>query len=379
MIAGVSYDISVQLIDENDNVSNIEPIFIDEYEVSKDSINSNHNYHTISFANIPYDILLALQNYSMIVKIDILENDKVLLSNNFVILDAKTTEEYLQAYSIKLTLVTVEVYDLLHSYDFSKKLTKNLNNTYLANMYSFMTDILELYSERFKEKLVTYAKSDGMNTYLYEGVRIPSDLNNLDIFNYISKEYNIYNLKPYIIFDDFYYSNDTKNLNINNRKFCLTVSTLFNLKGMLKQDIGDLRSYLTQTDENVIISKGSFDRMISGTIILENKNQNITYELLPLTKKNDNSTYIEIAEDIEFFKEKLRIQKQLSDNRAMYRKYHIQNIKLEDIEFWRIYNFNNEYEYDHIPIVINYKFSRFNEGFVLGCDITTANVPDNII
>lgn len=351
------------------------------YEVSKDSVNYNYNLHLITLTSISQTVQTVLNLEDTRLNIEIKENGTPLFNTKFRIQHLHVIDDIDGLKNIQLLLVSEETYKLLHSNKYGKVSTLR-TNAVDANITSFelLSQILQEMKSDYGTQLDTYYYDAGAIRNIHQSIRIPENLNDLDIFDFIFKEFPPYLLNPYIIFDDFHFGENTAPYNMIVNNICnLTGSyNLQNVNNIVRYNIGT-KNYI---GSKPLIDYADIYNKLGATLMIKNSLQNRIVELKPSaeSKRSGEILQLESNLDIATFKNKLYLQKRLADYEATIESYTFEHLNIKDITFMNVYNVTSPAIYDHLPICLKYRFDLGKDNtYSIKTFVDFVRVPTNLL
>lgn len=351
------------------------------YEVSKDSVNFNYNLHLITLTGISQTVQTVLNLEDSRLNIKLTENSHPLSDTKFRIQHLHVIDDVDGLKNIQLLLVSEETYKLLHSSKYGKVSTLR-TNAVDANITSFelLSQILQEMKSDYGTQLDTYYYDAGAIKNIHPSIRIPENLNDLALFDFIFKEFPPYLLNPYLIFDDFHFGEKVAPYN-------MIVNNICNLTGSYKlQNVNNIVRYNIGT-RNFLGSKPLIDysdvyNKLGATLMIKNSLQNRIVELKPATESKRSGEIIQLESnlDIATFKNKLYLQKRLADYEATIESYSFDNLNIKDITFMNVYNVTSPANYDHLPVCLKYRFDLGTDNtYSIKTFVDFVRVPTNLL
>lgn len=350
------------------------------YEVLKDSMLRNHNIHLMTIASVPLNIFQYLKQKETIINITLSDTEKVLHTNTYRIFKNNIVEEMNDVSTIQLWMISLKVESFLESSKYGLSLDTNSHSLYLTS-HQLLLKILQNMSSNEGSDFDYLLTSSGEIKNIYKDIRIPEQLNDLEIFEYIFNNYPPYYISPYFLFDDFYFSN------IISKKYNMILTSLIDINGSyIPSNIINIEG-LGLNGYKFVTSKPIFNYLdvyqeVQATLMIKNSNENRLFELKPESLGNRSNQVIQLESplSIENFKKKLYIKKKLADSEATIETYKLGSIKLGSVTFNHVYNIKTSSMYDHIPLSIHYTFILSGENYYdLETEVEFARVPVNIL
>lgn len=352
-----SYNIEIDMEYFNPISKKLETVKIDhqsiaKYEVRKDAINYNYNLHLLklnSIINQIYDLLMLKKTR---LTINIIENSKVISKTRFIVLEADKFNSEDNMSNIDLLLMSEMTYDFVHYNRFSN-ITKD--EDYITS-YQLMSNIFKEINKKFGSDIQTHYNDSGIVSQLHESLRLQGNLKDIEVFDYIFKEFPPYLLNPYFILDDFHLKAESP--------YNIFIFNLSNVGGNYQlKDTAKIENYdrsVTFIDSKPMIDNVTVDYMLRSTLVLINKHNNSKGILEPADPEFKSPEVIthETSLDVKNFKNKLYLSKKLSDYKATYEKYIFNRINIDDIAFGNLYNITARGIHDHLPLSIEYTFLK---------------------
>jgi len=363
----------------------IDNSIIKTYKISKDTINRNFCIHQLiindGIFNFQADLItdkkllvFKMRHKKIKLKISVFDTKNIIIKeNSFIII---SVEEFLNdnVNHIKLNMISDIVYDELNNCDISTNiLKKNDGVTQMGNAQLMLEYICNEYNIKYTNDINIFINNYCKNTFNYPSIRIPNNINNIEIFDHFLQNYNPYILKPYIIIDDFYFDK-----NIKNTKYNLIVENLCMLKDNFPMSANNIRSTLKFVQSSPIFDEQEFKEDIKSILIIENKSYDVTMELRPKELKSNRIKTKSINEDLDFVIKNMEMKKKMLDDISMYNTYTFDNLNLEDITFNKVYDITAIDKYNDLPVVIDYVFDNTSGKFNLSGTVTFVNVPNDL-
>ncbi len=352
-----AYDIEIDMEFFDPSSKKLETVRIDhqsisKYEVRKDAMNYNYNLHLLklnSIINQVYD-LMKLKKTRLIV--NIIENSKTISKTRFIVLESEKFNTVDNMSNIDLLLMSEMTYDFVHYNRFSS-VTKD--DSYITS-YQLMSNIFKEINKKFGSDISTHYNDAGIVSQLHESLRLQDNLKDIEVFDYIFKEFPPYLLNPYFIFDDFHLKAKSP--------YNIFIFNLANMGGNYQlKDTKKIQNYergVNFIDSKPLIDHTRVDYMLRSTLVLINKHNNTKGILEPADPEFKSPEVIthETSLDVKNFKNKLYLSKKLSDYKSTYEKYMFHRLNIDDIEFGNLYNITTRGVHDHLPLNIEYTFLK---------------------
>jgi len=359
------------------NTFRIETYNILLYEISKDSINYNHNIHLLTLTNMDIRMYTLLQLQDTRLFLEVFENNDLRSSIKFKITNVHLINEEDGLYNIQLLMISEYVFDMLNSNKYSKVSTE-LNT---LTSFELVSKIIQQMVSDYGTKMDANYTNAGELKNILSTIRIPSNLNNFEIFNYIFNIYPPYLLSPYLLFDDF---NIRKNIQNDFSVILLNICDIngsYPLKN-IKNITGVSTGYIEHVDSKPLLNYTEVIEELRATLIIKNENENKVFELKPerLANRSDKIKHITSPLTVESFKQKMVMRKLLTDHESSIETYIYDDINLSDIIFGEVYNLNNSLIYDHLPVSFFYKFiKKQDNSFKLETKIEYLRLPESLL
>lgn len=363
-------------------ISNIADFSIAAYEISKDSINYNYNLHVLTLTNISLLMFntFHLENVRLI--IDVFENGNSISSTIFKITKVHEIDKIDELYNIQLIMISEFVYNMLNSNVYSNVSTFDTSaiKTH-STSYQLLSKIFSKMSSDGGQKVKAHLTNAGEVKKLYDLIRIPENLNDVQIFDWLLKEYPPFFLDPYFIIDDFYIAdNNTADINLFLLNICDINGSYQNKK---YKDINgtQLGLHYLMTSEPLMDYKKVYEEL-QATLMIKNANENKIYELKPLLLSNRSNQILQIQSTFGMsdFKTKLYMRKKLAEAEASIETYFYDSIGLRDISFGNIYDIIEVMNFNHLPVSFFYMFKKLNDNsFKLETTVNYIKVPGSLV
>jgi len=407
------YDIRISLIKSNKSIE-LTSDMIGEYFVSKSPLKRKETVHIISFLDAKDEILNQLEEKEngeiVYIKINIynITTKKTILNNVLRLVSIENLKEgpgY--TYSFNLLCVGLIGYECKRNNILSQLTSSGEETEPIKKIIVY--DLMEL----CKTKLETYhgnsfqvelTNSNSASQFVYEYIKIPSSIRDIDAFEYLDKQYQGF------FFPQFYFVDDMP-LNISNSNKTTIMRQL---------DLGFLDQYNKidiYSEENFNNFNNSRKFPKSNKPFLDsysmNKELNQTYHILKNTEIDEikvvkpNEDNIGLRKKINLSDDKIILSDELITNYDQKNHNIINSFDEFDIHqqaknifrngggnpdlipqlerwefhdtcpfylnFGNLYNVTEKDKYDHFPIDINYRFSKElneREHFFVSTDIS---------
>jgi len=183
---------------------------INFFNINKFSEFLNYNLYDLNLLNIPKDFRYLLEDNTISINITISENNKIIMSNSFEVLNLDELNFKNGLYNIHIILIDKNIRILKDSILFAGyKLNTDTNMSQYRKSYDVFAELIEEMKDKVPFKMKTHIQNSGLNPYLYSSIRLPLHLTDLSLFDYFIEHYNPYATKPYIILDDMYRDDGT--------------------------------------------------------------------------------------------------------------------------------------------------------------------------
>jgi len=349
------------------------------YEVSKDSMHYNHNLHLLTLTNMDIRMYTLLQLPDTRLFLDVLENSDIKSSTRFKITNVHLINEEDGLYNIQLSMISDYVFDMLNSNKYASISISDVN-VQLTSFELISKIIQQMVSDHGTKVDANYTNAGELKNLL-SYVRIPDNLNDFEIFNYLFDTYPPYLLAPYLIFDDFNIRQNSKS------DFSIILLNICDINGSyplknIKSIPGTVTGYVEHLDSKPLLNYNEVFEELQATLIIKNENENKVFELKPAqTSRHSNKIkHINSSLTIESFKQKMIMRKILAEYEASIETYIYDDINLSDIIFGEVYNINNSLIYNYLPVSFFYKFiKKQDNSFKLETKIEFLRLPGSLI
>lgn len=350
-------------IEKRDTViSNFTLKQLQKYDISKDSTKYNYNIHMLTIASITEVELLNIKNIKNWIVIELREkNGQVFSNKRFKVLVTNILHEQEQMYNVQIVMMSELPYVFAHSHKYSKISTSIAGST----SHQVLSTLLQhIQTDSSSEKKIQAHWNDfGKIEQFYSSIRIPETYNDIEMFNYLFRIFPPYIFEPYFIFDDFHIPKNKTNLPYN-----IIINNLYDIVSAYDQISVKTLPRITPSSKTFIssiplINHDELYKLLKSTIILNNGINNQVNQIKPIYS-SDNDEFGNIVKNIDsnldpdVFIKQLQAKKILVDKNSSMETYTYTNIDITDISFLSAYNMADIKVYDHLPLTIEYSFTK---------------------
>lgn len=372
------YDITLK----RRNILKIDTYSVVVYEISKDSVNFNYNLHLLTLTNITLSMFNNFHLEDVRIIVNIMEDVESISNTSFRINKVHKIDEFEGKHNVQLVMVSEFVYDMINSNKYSKVSTFNTSTiqTYITS-YQLISNIFSKISSDNGSKVETNLSNAGEVKNLYDSIRIPENLDDVSMFNWILEEYPPFLLKPYFIIDDFHIvDNNLANVNLFLLNIC-DINGSYQVEKYKDKNGVQLGMRQHMNSKPLMDYKKVFEEL-QATLMIKNENENKIYEIKPFVSGERSNKIIQIKSTlgIDAFKSKMYMRKKLAKSEASIETYFYDGLGLRDITFGKVYDVIEPMNFNHLPISLFYAFKKRQDNtFGLETTIDYIQMPGSLL
>ena len=380
-------DVNILFFDDVSKKEEILPLGasgVVKYEVKKDSTAYNYNIHSLELTGISQTIKVMLEAKNTRLQLILTENSEVISDKVFFIEAVIVMDEIENIYNIQMILNSEISRSFLNESKYSKVSTFDQTAVDVnVTGFQLMSTILGKISSDFGNELDTHYSNSGRINRIFQSLRLPDNLTDYEMFDYIFKEFDPYLLQPYFIMDDMHIVSGAAPYNIIINNICnvgdYNLQSIKSVRGIANNPV----NYIGSTP---LLNYQETEDMLSSTLVIKNNNENRIHQLKPISKSTNNNQVLQITSNlgIENLKSRMYLLKRLVSSQSTFETYEYHFANIGDIVFLKTYNISSAL-YDHLPVAIEYLFeSNTNinaqrRSLSLKTTVKYAKVPPNLL
>jgi len=379
-------EISINVLDTSTGLYTKIPINrrnVIKYEVAKDASEFNYNIHLLLIASASKQLFDFLKISSSTISILITENGKYISDKIFKIQDISILGQVEMEYNLNIILISELTHKLLNSYKYARLSLDANNLASISNKkaYELLLYITSNINSELLNNISTFFTDSGISNYVYPIIDLPSDINDLYIFDFMIENYPPYYTKPYIIFDDLLID-DNPNISDYNLLF-LNINNIS--ADYQSKNVKYIKRYKYQYNilsEKELFNFEDFHDHLNSKLVLKNTTTNRIFTIVPNKMYNkDQIKFIDTMVSPDIYKKQLSYQKNLMLYNSKISTYVFYKTNLNDFQFLNIYNLDEVGEYNHMPISIKYRFIQKDNSnnYDLNTFVKFIKIPPSLV